>query len=412
MAVVAFISTVPTIIPRLKLYSETLMKNGFDVRFIGWDRRRDCLNNEMIDGLQYHRIPPYVFQHKKRRSSEAQARNTQWGVAKQRGLSVLKYVPQVFLSFYRVLKKQQVDIVHCTHAGLLPIAVLYGVLHKKRTVYEASDFYISQAFDILPQFFRPVKKVVIALEGLFVRYVDAVCCIPSKNNMLYETYRKNNTAVKEIYNVPVKKETINKELYKKLKRENQNHCVLIYAGSILLNKGVMAILRAVREIKERHPDIKLLLVGSAIGDDTATFEQYVEDNDLCSFVSIISYQPYADLYTYYKIASIGIGLIQDEYAEKFTIGGSRKLIEYMKASLALLVTDRGEVGGIASKEMCGVLCDIHNDKDIRQKIEFLLENRGQLKLMQKNGKKAFDRRYNWNVEKQKLIDVYQGLDRT
>jgi glycosyltransferase involved in cell wall biosynthesis len=242
-----------------------------------------------------------------------------------------------------------------------------------------------------------------------VRHVDGVFCIPSTSNKLFKTYSKNNRVVREIYNVPVLESNIDKDLYKDLKDRYAKRKILVYAGAIINEKGVINIVKAINNVRIQHRDVKLILIGSAIGDDTEIVRQYIEKNNIEEYVDIIGFQPYSKLYTYYCIADIGIGLIEKRIASKFTKGGSRKLMEYMKASLALLVTNDGDIGTIVKEEECGILVDIWDETALTNKINWLLEHPIETNKMGERGKLAIHQKYNWNLESAKFLKVYNSL---
>ena len=209
--------------------------------------------------------------------------------------------------------------------------------------------------------------------------------------------------------MPVLESNIDNDLYNDLKARYANRKVLVYAGAISNEKGVMNIVRAINNVRIQHRDVKLLLIGSAIGDDTEILNKYITQSNIKEYVDIISFQPYSKLCTYYCIADIGIGLIEKKIAGKFTKGGSRKLMEYMKASLALLVTNDGDIGIIVKEEECGILVDIWDEAELANKISWMLEHPMEIKKMGERGKAAFKQKYNWTLESIKFLEVYNNL---
>jgi glycosyltransferase involved in cell wall biosynthesis len=396
----------PELIPRMELQARTLLENNYKVIHIGWDRRKDHSSEEVVNKVRFIRTGPYLSI---RNTSEFQSDRTFWGVPGQNGLRNLRRIALLYFNIYRALSKQQIDILHCTHVALLPFAVLFGKIKQKKIIYEAVEFYISQVFDGFPRSLRFLKLLAIYIEGLLVRYVDAVICIPSTKSKLLRIYSKNNKFVREIYNVPVLENAIDKNLYRDLKNKYANRYIFIYAGAITLEKGILNIVKAIDNVKKYHPEVKLVLIGSAIGDDTGYLAEYINKNELKEFIDIISFQPYNKLFTYYSVADVGIGLIQKSIANKFTKGGSRKLIEYMKASLALLVTNDGNVGIVAKEEKCGILVNVWDEKILNENIMWMLEHPLEIKKMGARGKMAHIAKYNWNLESDKFLQIYNCI---
>ena len=408
MKKVAYVTMEPELIPRMALQARTLLDNNYKVIHIGWDRRKDYPIEVVANGVHFIRIPPYL-PATRINTSDKQCERTFWGVPGQNGLRNLRILPILYRNLLKVLSKEQPDIIHCTHVALLPAAVYFGKIKRKKIIYEAVEFYISQSLKRLPRFLHFLKRFAIYLEGLLVRHVDAVFCIPSAANKLFKTYSKNNSVVRELFNVPVLESNIDKDLYYELKTRYANRNILVYAGAISNEKGIINIVRAINNVRIQHRNVKLILIGSAIGDDTEIVSQYIEENNIEEYVDIIGFQPYSKLYTYYCIADIGIGLIEKNIASKFTKGGSRKLMEYMKASLALLVTNDGDIGTIVKEEECGIVVDMWDEAELTNKMNWLLEHPSDTKKMGERGKVAFQQKYNWNLESMKFLEVYNNL---
>lgn len=408
MKTVAYVTMEPELIPRMELQARTLLDNNYKVIHIGWDRRKDHPKEEVANGVRFIRIAPYLSTTRIN-SCATQSGHTFWGVTGQNGLRNLKNLPLLYLNFLKALAKEQPDIIHCTHVGLLPVALFFAKIKKKKIIYEAVEFYISQSFASIPSLLRFLKRFAIYLEGLLVRYVDYVICIPSAQNRLFRTYLKNNSFVREILNVPNLACVVDQELYNDLKFMYTNRKVFVYAGAISAEKGILNLVMAINRVRISHPEVKLVLIGSSIGDDTQIITKYIEENGLEQFIEIVSFQPYSKLYTYYSAADFGIGLLEKRIADKFTKGGSRKLMEYMKASLPILVTIDGDVGSIVKEEECGVLANIWDEADLVDKINWLLDNPLEAKKMGERGRIAFQYKYNWNEESKKLMDIYNIL---
>lgn len=408
MKKVAYISTSTGLIPRLQLQAKTLQEEGYEVMFIGWDRRHYQPEQESINGVRFVRIPPYLSVANSK-GSRTQAQTTMWGVPGQRGVKMLIKAPMLYYCFYKALLKADPDIIHCTHAALLPVAVLLGMLKGKKLVYEASDFYISQSLGRLPGGLKFIKRLAIFMEGLLVRRLDAVFCIPAPGKKLFNTYTRNNPVVRELCNVPVLESNIDADLYARLKDRYKACDVVVYAGSINNKKGVLSVVKAIRIVKASHPKVRLVLIGSAIGDDTVSVEEYVRANGLEDNVEVISLQPYIKLYTYYSVSQVGLLLVDKVYAGKLTKGTSRKLIEYMKASLPIVGTKDGEAGLLVTDEGCGLLVNIWDEQETAGAIKRLFDNPAEAVEMGRRGRLAFEETYNWEKEKVRFLEVYRGL---
>lgn len=408
MKTVIHITTSQDLIPRWELEIKTLLENGYNVKVICWDRRGMHPQEEYINGICFLRIQSKITK-KNDNKGGSQSFKTLWGVPGQRGLKIFKKLPLFYIKTLKALMREDFDIIHCCHVVLLPVAVFAGKLRGKKVVYEISEFYISQIFMNCPKYFYLFEKITKCCENLIVRMVDGVVCVPSRSDTIYHKYAKIKKNIQIVANVPELGNNIDEQLYDELKKKYQNHRIILYAGFIGKKKGIMEVMRAIKMIKDKHSSVKLLLIGSCIGDDTKLIEEYVLANGLDDNVDIIEFQPYQKLNTFYRIADIGLALVEKEYGAMLTKGNSRKIIEYMKASLPIIAPDNGEVGLIVKEEKCGLVINIFNEVDIANAIGYLLDNPSEAKKMGKRGHDAFVQRYNWSVEKKKFIEVYRSL---
>ena len=97
------------------------------------------------------------------------------------------------------------------------------------------------------------------------------------------------------------------------------------------------------------------------------------------------------------------------YAKNLTIGNSRKDLDYIKSFLPIIVPNVGGMGLLVKEENCGLVLPSCNATSIAQAILYLLNNPSKAKEMGQNGHKAFREKYNWDIEKKKLLQVYRNL---
>ena len=58
---------------------------------------------------------------------------------------------------------------------------------------------------------------------------------------------------------------------------------------------------------------------------------------------------------------------------------------------------------------CGICVDPTNPLAVREACQYLLSHPEDGQRMGRNGKNAVDKQYNWNVEAQKLISLYESI---
>ena len=85
------------------------------------------------------------------------------------------------------------------------------------------------------------------------------------------------------------------------------------------------------------------------------------------------------------------------------------MFEYMAAGLPFVASDFPLWKSIVEEHDCGICVDCGKTKEVQAAVKQLLDDPCKAQKMGKNGRKAVETKYNWSVEEQKLISLYQIL---
>jgi len=158
---------------------------------------------------------------------------------------------------------------------------------------------------------------------------------------------------------------------------NKNDFIIIFCGRLVEVKGILELIKAVKEIKNQN--IKLVIVGS-INFGIAQTSEYLENIKSEIFSSngrivLTGYVKNTQLYKYYKMADIGV--TPSTYEEAALLVG----IEMMSCGLPNIITNSGGMVEYASNEtiilekennliqnLKDAIIDLYNDKNKREKI--------------------------------------------
>lgn len=407
---VACITTIPTLTPRQQIQVKTLEETGFRVKVICWDRCKIHEKEEMKNGIHFLRKYPWFHPNKTVKHS-SQAVSTLWGYSSEKGIKTILSLSSLWIRMFKELIFKDIDIIVCFHYALLPLAVVVGTMKRIKIVYDIAEFNEDLIYSWLPLWLRSCAMIIERFEDICVKKIHGVTCVPDRKGLLFKRHYSNCKNIQVIFNVPEVNICIMPTLYRELKEKYNGNYVVVYGGALKINKGIEHAIEAIKIVKEKYRNIKLVLIGSCSGDDTWNIEKIVSENSLENNIDIVTFQPYENLGTYYSCGNIGLNLhsYSDNYERKLTIGNSRKNIDYLKASLPLIVPDFGEMGRLVREEKCGLIVEVWNGINIAKAILYLMENPSKTDEMVKNGHKAFLYKYNWDIEKEKLLKVYNGL---
>lgn len=86
-----------------------------------------------------------------------------------------------------------------------------------------------------------------------------------------------------------------------------------------------------------------------------------------------------------------------------------KMFEYMSAGIPVIASNFPLWKEIIEGVNCGICVDPLKPKEIAEAINYLVANPEVAKQMGQRGRKAIEEKYNWSVEEQKLLKLYEGL---
>jgi len=395
--------------PRQELITKALCENGWAVTVICWDRQGVLEKEEMIDGIRFVRVQP-AHGVNQPVANNRQALISYWGDPTDRGIKTKLKLSGLWFGMFKKAIIQDAGVMACFHYAFLPLAVLVAKTRNMRVTYDVSEFNVDHALYWFPSRFHSIGKWLAHLEDMLVGQVSGVTCVPDRQRMIYNRISKICSNTEVILNVPELESRINSSLYCELKKRYAGRKVVVYAGALTQWKGIMEAVKAVKTIKKSHPHIMLLLIGSSIGDDTALITDYAGREGLYENIDILPFQSYENLHTYYLCADIGLMLpYRGAYEENVTIGNTRKNLDYIKASLPVIVPDLGDIGLLIRQEECGVIIPGCDAESISRAVLSLLDNPDIAEKMGRNGHNAFLKKYNWDIEKKKLLKVYQTV---
>jgi len=153
------------------------------------------------------------------------------------------------------------------------------------------------------------------------------------------------------------------------------------------------------------------LIGSFLDDSEGICNGYIKQQGLEGNVEFLDWMPYNELLRYLKCANVGLALHQPIHRYWLVSrGNGRKFFSYMQASLPIVGPEFGEVGQVVRDEKCGILCDTTDPRKVANAIIYLLKHPQEAKSMGNRGRRAIELKYNWDIEKDKLLKVYHKLE--
>lgn len=289
--------------------------------------------------------------------------------------------------------KFKADVYHAHDLNMLLAAYRCSRLNHSKLIYDSHEIATGREG-------KMVKSYWHFLEWALIKKADKV----------FFTTRTRAEFTSHKYDIPLPEVIHNySETYSKIKKVDlrgmlglgQDERIILYQGGIQSNRGLEKLIEAIPLIKKG--------IVTFIGDGLLKkhLEIQVKRAGLDERVRFIGMVPVEKLLSYTACADVGLQILQNTCFNHYSTI-SNKLFEYLMAGVPVVASDFPEIRRIIEEFNAGVLIDPHKPEEIARGINYLLEDEVRRKEMARNAKRA-SRRYNWQHEELKLLDIYNSL---
>lgn len=320
-----------------------------------------------------------------------------------RAIKPISNIKSIF-QLYKIFKIEKPDIVH-VHT---PIAAVLGRIAAKfagvpNIVYTAHGFYFHENMKPI------VYKLCFFIEKYVGRYfTDFIFtqsledCELAKNNKFLDKDKilaiGNGVDIWNTFNI----KNLDDNILKSLKLDlniSENDCVITFIGRLVREKGILDLLEAFNEIKNRN--LKLFIIGDTFqGDRDLECKNVI--NKFKENKNIIFLGKRQDINNLLALSDI---FCLPSYRE----GMPRSIIEAMAMENAIIATNiRGCREEVVDKKT-GFLVDLNSPNEIKEKIEILLDNKNLLNEMKKLGRLRVEELYDEGKVVQKQLNIFNDL---
>lgn len=293
---------------------------------------------------------------------------------------------RIFSFSRKVYKKAlgiDADIYHFHDPELLPYALKLK-RKGKIVIFDSHEDIPSQILDKewIPAFLRRIiSRLYKMYESYVVKRLDAVVAATPH---IAKQFKGRAERVEVVNNYP-KLDDITFHDRPFAEREK----IVCYAGGISEQRGEKVMLEAVKGL-----DATLILAGDH--EELRTGQAV--------YTGKLNREQVNELYGR-SVAGMVTLLPMANYIYSQPI----KMFEYMAAGLPFVASDFSLWKSIVEENGCGICVDCGKTDEVREAVKRLLEDPCRAQEMGRNGRKAVEIKYNWDVEEKKLVSLYQDL---
>ncbi len=360
--------------PRVYEEAKVLVEDGHEVTTLCWDRGEGYPEREVVDGIKVERI--------KIQSSYGNPRDFIGGIAR------------FYLRALRNLRKRKFGVIHAHDFDTLPLAVKLKKLHGWKVIYDAHDHYPSMIADVLPS---PIPGYIAKFERYLLRFTDAR--IAASEAIAREIGAKPFVIVLNAknlrdYEIPPNRV---REFRKKINPENK--FLIVYIGILKLWTPLPYIIKAVKKLS----DVKLIVGGK--GPHEREILEMMKDASNMEYVGWVDKED-IPIYT----LSSNVIVLPSNSSKIYTrVSVPNKIMEGLAAGKPIIAGRNTEGGRIVKECDAGMLCDYGDVFCLARSIKNLIGDKELYSRYSKNARICAQKKYNWNIMKKRLVEVYRSL---
>ena len=356
---------------RASKIARTLIRGGYYVIFLGWDRGSKSIEKE---------------QWKKKDS----IKEIKLRLRAPIGTKIVLFYPIWWCFVFFALMTKKWDIAYAINLESIPPAVIAGKLKGRPVIYDNLDSW--EDYLPLP---NVIRKISIKIDKIFMRLVNSV--ILADEMQVEEMGGIPNSKIVAVYDSP---EDVTDVALKN--NRSGKKFTLFYAGG-LSSARALNLDKAFNAIKDLE-GVKLVIAGYGdLVDEIKDWSREVPEK--IQFIGGISHEEVllriveADLLFVFRSPWV--------LANKYICGS--KLLETMMCGRPILVNKGTSTAIKVYKENCGLVVDANNIEEIKEAIIKLRDNPELCKELGANARKAYEERYSWEIMEQRLVDIYREL---
>lgn len=357
--------------PRVEKEAFSLMKAGFSVEALGWDRTGELPERENREGIIIHRLPIKAAFGSGMRNLPALL-HWQWGLLGR-----------------LLAKRKDYEIIHaCDFDTVLP-ALWMKFFHKKIVIYDIFDFYADHLRST-PDFIKwLIRKVDLWVMGK----ADGVILVDDSRKVQIQQAKVKNLQV--IYNTP---KDYQPEISKGTKQE-ESRLKLVFVGMLQVERGLLELLMVLKDNPQWHLDL------AGFGGDEDRILAVSSSLKNVSWHGRISYQKALELS---HKADVLIATY-DPSIPNHRYSSPNKIFEAMMLGKPVIVARNTNMDRIIEKYDCGIVVDYGDQEALSGALSRLADDVELRTRLGKNARAAYEDEYSWKKMEDRLLELYRTV---
>jgi len=308
-------------------------------------------------------------------------------------------------TLFKLGKKVSTDIYIAPEPESWVSALMIKLFKGGNVVFDMHEHNPNKMAQFFPKFLhKPIEYLTLKVMRLFARFTDLIILTRESFEPLWKGISTPRITVLNTNHL----QPICSDIPQSLLEKYANIPTIIHQGVFGTIRGSYQLLEAMEIAVKEIPSLCCIILGEYIYGSEEEYRKAIHDKKLDEHIHLLGVVPFEEVPKYIRVSKIGLILFQPGFSNH-TLAMPHKLFDYMREEVPVIVPDFAiEVAKIVKESECGLCIDVTNPKAIADAIVSLITNPEEANRLGKNGRKAVEIRYNWQIEEQILLD---GINR-
>jgi len=377
---------------RLERTAKTLIRAGHEVWLV-CDNRKGRAHQEDYSDIRIRRIRNIAAQR--------------GGIGRLIRLPIF-WNPVWVSQFVPLVLAERFDVLHAINLTMVPLALVVGRLLRIPVVYDMYENYpaalrswnLQGAFD---RFFRNARAADL-LDRVCVRAADYLIVVTEEAEERLRDLGVRHDRIAVIHNTPDLEALAQYPMAHEIVAKYQDVYAILYTGWLSPERGLETAIEAMPLIRERIPRARLVIAGG--GPSEEALRAFAREHHATDYVEFTGWLDHRLFASYITAAQVCI--VPHPADPSINTTSPNKLFEYMALGRPVVVSDARPLARVVQEHQCG---EVFTSRDAQSFAAAVLRLRGREQSAGERGKRAVREIYNWALSSQRLLVVYDYLQR-
>ncbi|HEY7349245.1 MAG TPA: glycosyltransferase family 4 protein [Ktedonobacterales bacterium] len=364
--------------------ADALVKTGMAVSIVDVEAQRTYPREEDFQGIRLKHV-----------------RMPSWFVPTRR--FKLWFLVKAFQLFCRgtfALLRTSADVYHAQDTKALPACCIAAWLRRKPLIFDAHELPLVEQG--VTRWRRLHALATRAFRWMIPRCIAVITVSPPIAQELQRRYGGPTPVL--IRNMPNYQSPISSDRLRRQLGLSPQTQIALYQGNLQPNRGLDRLVYAAKFL---DPGVVIVMMGRNVMD--IDLEALIAQEGVADRVKVLPPVPYEELLEWTASADIGLTLFDPGYSFSIRMCLPNKLFEYLMAGLPVLASSLDAVADVLKTYDVGVVAPSLEPAEIGEAINRLLADSAALARMRKNALAAAQKDLRWDVESQRLLQLYQQV---